>query len=52
MSLPSQSVVERMFAGNPQSDSFQRRHYELAEVSAALHCLGEGHARAEVIITV
>ena len=28
------------------------RHYELAEVSAALHYLGEGHARAKVVITV
>ena len=28
------------------------RHYQLAEVSAALHYLGEGHARAKVVITV
>ena len=28
------------------------RQYELGEISAALHYLGEGHARAKVIITV
>ena len=28
------------------------RQYELAEVPAALNYLGEGHARAKVIITV
>jgi NADPH:quinone reductase-like Zn-dependent oxidoreductase len=28
------------------------RQYELTEVSAALHYLGGGHARAKVVITV